>query len=88
MDLSIVIVSYNTKNFIKESLQQIKVNAPQNPGSYIITIKAKNSYAKTQTVLTVEAKPLPPEISNIEPEDGKLGNNAVIYGKNLRGITG
>ncbi len=75
-----------TKNF-KASLEQIKVNAPQAPGSYIITVKAKNSYAKTQTALKVEAKPLPPEIASIEPEDGRLGNSAIINGKNLNSVT-
>ncbi|MBI3032779.1 hypothetical protein HYY69_04850 [Candidatus Woesearchaeota archaeon] len=78
-----------TKNFRKESLeslQQIKVNAPQNPGSYIITVKAKNSYAKSQTFLIVGEKQSPPQITNIEPEDGRLGNNAIVYGDNLVGI--
>src|SRR3989344_808203 len=76
-----------TKNFKAESLEQIKVNAPQTPGSYIITVKGKNSYARSENILTVAAKPLPPEITSIEPEDGKLGNSAIIYGKNLNGLT-
>ncbi len=77
-----------TKNFRKESLQQIKVNAPLESGSYVITMKAKNSFARTQTSLTVSPKALPPQITSIEPEDGRLGNNAIVYGNNLKGITG
>src|SRR3989338_1257164 len=75
-----------TKNFRKESLQQIKVNAPQNPGSYIITVKAKNSYARAQTSLTVAERSLPPQITSIEPVDNSLGGNAIIHGSNLKGI--
>ncbi len=75
------------KDFRKDSLQQIKVNAPPDPGSYTITMKGKNSYVKTETLLTVVPKSLPPEITNIEPEEGKLGNNAIIYGKNLNGLS-
>ncbi|MBI5065447.1 hypothetical protein HZA97_04355 [Candidatus Woesearchaeota archaeon] len=75
-----------TKTFKAESLEQIKVNAPQTEGSYIITVKGKNSYVRTETTLTVETKPLPPEITSIEPDDEMLGNTAIVYGKNLKSV--
>ncbi len=75
-----------TKNFRKESLQQIKVNAPQEPGSYIITVKAKNSFVRAQKTLSVAAKPSPPQITSIEPEEARFGGNAIVYGSNLNYI--
>ncbi len=73
----------STKSFQAISLQEIKVNAPNTAGIYGITINAKNSYVRAQYALAVESKPI---ITSIEPEDGRLGNNAIIYGSNLKGI--
>ncbi len=73
----------STKSFQAISLQEIKVNAPNTAGIYGITINAKNSYVRAQYTLVVESKPI---ITSIEPEDGRLGNNAIIYGSNLKDI--